>query len=311
MLDLHSNKIKNINDLETILSSLKKLVIDNNPFVTEQNWKLSKYENHLSTIENYFSKKNAKETINYKLPVKVLLLGNHGAGKSTLLDYLITPNKKTRKIKKLSDSTHIVRIEKYPKTKKLPEIIYFDFGGQDYYHGIYKAFLTNDAINILLWNSKTDENKIRIDNVNNILTRDFTKNYWLHQLKHQYSDKANVTSNHEILKDEIVLIAQTHADKDIRITENKHIKGINIKNEFHISLNQDSLDEKNIHKINLDFLESNLNYEIEEKKSESSYNVLQPKWYGAFLNFIFSFPSEKCIHLNELLKKLQAKARRE
>ncbi|WP_026707454.1 leucine-rich repeat domain-containing protein [Flavobacterium frigidarium] len=309
MLDLHSNKIKNVYDLETILSSLKKLVIDNNPFVIDQNWKLSKYENHLSTIENYFSKKNAKETINYKLPVKVLLLGNHGAGKSTLLDYLIAPNKKTRRIKKQNDSTHIVRIEKYPrsKTKKLPEIIYFDFGGQDYYHGIYKAFLTNDAINILLWNSKTDENKIRIDKVNNILTRDFTKNYWLHQLKHQYSDKVNVKSSHEILEDEIVLIAQTHADNDIRITENKQINGINIKNEFHISLDQDSIDVKNIHKINLDFLESNLNYEIEEKKSQSSYNVLQPKWYGAFLNFIFSFPSQKCILLSELLKNYKRK----
>ncbi|MBG6062896.1 Leucine-rich repeat (LRR) protein [Flavobacterium sp. CG_9.1] len=309
MLDLHSNKIKNINDLETILSLLKKLVIDHNPFLSEQNWKLSKYENHLSTVENYFSKKNAKETINYKLPVKVLLLGNHGAGKSTLLNYLIAPNKRVRKIIEQSDSTHIVRIEKYPrtKTKKLPEIIYFDFGGQDYYHGIYKAFLTNDAINILLWNSKTNENKIRIDKINNILTRDFTKNYWLHQLKHQYSDKANVISNDEILKDEVVLIAQTHADEDLRITENTNIKGINIKNEFHISLNQDSIDAKNIHKINLDFLESNLNNEIEEKKSQSNYNILQPKWYGVFLNFIFSFPSEKCIHLNELLKNYKRK----
>jgi internalin A len=304
MLDLHSNKIKNINDLETILSSLKKLVIDNNPFVKEQSLKLSKYENHLSTVENYFSKKNTLQNIKYRLPVKVLLLGNHGAGKSTLLNYLIAHNKKTRKIDKLSDSTHIVKIEKYPKTKqkKLPEIIYFDFGGQDYYHGIYKAFLTNDAINILLWNTKTDENKIRIDKVNNILTRDFTKNYWLHQLKYQYGDKSNKTSNDELLKDDIVLIAQTYADEDNRITEKEYVKGINIKNEFYLSLNQKSIDTKKIHKINLDFLESNLNYEIEEKKNQSRFNVLQPKWYGSFLNFIFSFPSEKCIPLEELLK---------
>lgn len=309
MLDLHSNKIKNINDLEPILSSIKKLVIDNNPFVSEQNWKLSKYENHLNTIENYFSKKNATQNINYKLPVKVLLLGNHGAGKSTLLNYLIAPNKKNRKINKLNDSTHIVRIEKYPKTKlkKLPEIIYFDFGGQDYYHGIYKAFLTNDAINILLWNTKTDENKIRIDKVNNILTRDFTKNYWLHQLKYQYSDKANNTSDHELLKDDIVLIAQTYADEDDRITEKEYVKGINIKNEFYISLNQKSIDTKKINKINLDFLESNLKYEIEEKKNQSRFNVLQPKWYGTFLNFIFSFPSEKCITLDDLLKNYNRK----
>ncbi|SDF26795.1 leucine-rich repeat domain-containing protein [Cellulophaga baltica] len=312
MLDIHSNKIENINDLESILSSLKKLVIDNNPFVVEQNWKLSKYENHLSTIENYFSKKNATETISYKLPVKVLLLGNHGAGKSTLLDYLMASNKRTRKIKEQSDSTHIVRIEKYPrtKTKRLPDIIYFDFGGQDYYHGIYNAFLTNDAINILLWNLKTNENKIRIDKGNNVLTRDFTKNYWLHQLKHQYADKENVPSNQEILKNEVVLVAQTHADEDVRVTENTNIKGINIKNEFHISLDQGSVDAKKIHKINLNFLESYLNYEIEEKKSQSNYNVIQPQWYGDFLNFIFNFSSEKCTNLKDLLKNYKRKPER-
>jgi internalin A len=313
MLDLHSNKIKSINELETVLSSLKKLVIDNNPFVKDQNWKLSKYENHLSTIENFFSKKNATQNINYKLPVKVLLLGNHGAGKSTLLNYLIAPSKKTRKIVKINDSTHIVRIEKFPQKKRnmLPEIIFFDFGGQDYYHGIYKAFLTNDAINILLWNTKTDENKIRIDKVNNILTRDFTKNYWLHQLKYHYSGKSNNTNNDEPLKDDIVLIAQTYADEDNRIGEKEYVNGINIKNEFYISLNQKSIDTKKILQINLDFLESNLNYEIEEKKNLDRFNVLQPKWYGAFLNFIFSFSSEKCISLQELLKNYNRKPKKD
>lgn len=308
MLDLHSNQLKKIDDLENILPTIKKLIINNNQIVKEQNWKLSKYENHLSTVENYFSKKHAAQNIKYNLPVKVLLLGNHGAGKSTLLDYLIA-DKKNRKIIKIDDSTHIVKIEKYPKTNKnkLPEIIYFDFGGQDYYHGIYKAFLTNDAINILLWNAKTDENQIRIDKAKDILTRDFTTDYWLHQLKYHYSDKLNNDNSNDILKDDIVLIAQTHADEDLRIIEKDWVKGINITNEFFIALNQKSIDSKKIHKINLDFLEANLNYEIGEKKKQDRFNVYQPIWYGSFLSFIFNYSSEKCIELIDLLKNYKRK----
>ncbi|WP_428232245.1 leucine-rich repeat domain-containing protein [Flavobacterium sp.] len=302
MLDLHSNNLREISDLEDLLMSLKKIIIDNNPIVTEQNWKLSKYDNHLSTIENYLSKKRNAQNKNYILPIKVLLLGNHGAGKSTLLNYLIA-NKKNRKIDSITDSTHIIRIENYPKTtrNKLPEIIYFDFGGQDYYHGIYKAFLTNDSINILLWNVKTDKNQIRTDKTKDILTRDFTKEYWLNQLKYHYGNRFN-NYNDINLKDDIILIAQTHADEDHRVIKKEWVKELNISNEFFIALNQKSIDSKKIHKINLDFLESNLAYEIEEKKKQDRFKVSQPIWYGKFLSFIFNYSSEEYIELKDILK---------
>jgi len=307
MLDLHSNKLKDINDLEILLTSIKKIIIDNNPIAIAQNWKLSKYENHYSTIENYFSKKHNDKNRIYKLPIKVLLLGNHGAGKSTLLNYLTDTNK-NRKIIPATDSTHIIRIENFPKTSKnkLPEIIYFDFGGQDYYHGIYKAFLTNDSINILLWNDKNDKNKIRIDIKKNILTRDFTKEYWLNQLKYNYADKFN-NYDDALLKDDIILTVQTHADKDLRITGKNNVRGIKISNEFFIALNQDAIERNKINKINLDYLESNLKYEIEKKKDEDRFNISQPLWYGKFLNYIFNYSSEKCINLKDLLKKYNRK----
>lgn len=306
MLDLHSNKLKDINDLEILLNSIKKIIIDNNPIVAVQNWKLSKYDNHSSTIENYFSKKHNNQNKIYKLPIKVLLLGNHGAGKSTLLNYLTDTNK-NRKITPATDSTHIIRIENFPKTnKKLPEIIYFDFGGQDYYHGIYKAFLTNDSINILLWNYKNDKNKIRIDNAKNILTRDFTKEYWLNQLKYHYADNFN-NYDDTLLNDDIILTVQTHADKDLRVTEKNNIKGIKISNEFFVALDQNAIEKDKINKINLDFLESNLKYEIEKKKEEDRFNISQPLWYGKFLNFIFNYSSEKCIDIKDLLKKYNRK----
>lgn len=310
MLDLHSNNLTNIDGLENIFKSLIKLVIDSNPIVINNNWKLTKYENHLKTILNYFSKKLAPGSKEYKLPVKVLLLGNHASGKSTLLDYLLSV-KSSKKIIQSKNSTHVVRIEQFktPKNSQLPKIIYFDFGGQDYYHGIYKAFLTNDAINILLWSSEFDYNKVREDS-NGLLTRDFTKEYWLHQLKHYYLNSRIDKIGNNIGESDTALIVQTRADINDRVNFVENVEGINVINNFWLALNQEEIENKQIFKINIDHFEETLKYVIEEKIKLDRFRVHQPVWYLNFIKYILASTNADSIRLDELIKEYKRPIKR-
>lgn len=310
ILDLHSNDLLSIDDLLPLSSTATKINVFNNPFTYNEQWKLAKYENHIGIIKNYLSLKDVGQ-YDYKLPVKVLFLGNHQAGKSTLLDYLTT-NRRGRKIIPTSDSTHIVRIQTFPKKRSnntLPEVIYFDFGGQDYYHGIYKAFLTNDAINVVLWNKNSNENQIRTD-TNNLLTRDFKLDYWLFQLKYYYNDISKKNRNVIIdvtdgkkQREDVVFLCQTYADSFEKESFNQEIDYINILNEFYISLDEKQVKENNILRINLDYLENTLKYSIDEKREQPRYTVKRPIWFGTFLTFILNYKSYKSLLVTDLRKE--------
>lgn len=296
LIDLHSNNLNDISILSELVSKEVKIIINNNPIVEQQNWKLEKYKNHSISLMNYFSKMESEELGDYILPVKVLLLGNHLTGKSTLLDYLLSPKKKKEIIHR-NDSTHIIRIEKFPKLSKsnvLPEIIYFDFGGQDYYHGIYKAFLTNGAINLLLWNNKTNRNSIRREDSGKY-TRDFSKKYWLYQLKYYY-DQMNLRNSH--IKEDIILLVQTYADSgDFKRESLK--EDIDIMNEFNIALNQMAIKNNELYKINLDYLERTLRAIIEKERKK----IKQPIWYKDFLSYILNYKKKEAISIHDLLNE--------
>ncbi|WP_286927327.1 leucine-rich repeat domain-containing protein [Flavobacterium sp. UBA4197] len=296
LIDLHSNNLNDISILSELVSKEVKIIINNNPIVEQQNWKLEKYKNHSISLMNYFSKMESEELGDYILPVKVLLLGNHLTGKSTLLDYLLSPKKKKEIIDR-NDSTHIIRIEKFPKLSKsnvLPEIIYFDFGGQDYYHGIYKAFLTNGAINLLLWNNKTNRNSIRREDSGKY-TRDFSKKYWLYQLKYYYN-QMNLRNSH--IKEDIILLVQTYADSgDFKRESLK--EDIDIMNEFNIALNQMAIKNNELYKINLDYLERTLRAIIEKERKK----IKQPIWYKDFLSYILNYKKKEAISIHDLLNE--------
>ena len=197
-LNLSDNQIKDITPLESIVKNLNKICIDNNPYFNKNNIILNPYENHKDILLNEFSKlANEKRLIKY--PLKICLLGNHHSGKTTFLDYFFTGEIKEQA------STHILTIRPYidcaeKEKKELPNAIFYDFGGQDYYHGIYKAFLTTSSTNLLFWHKDTDKNEIGEDhsdnnkkdtkksdvakehNHENSKTFHFNRQYWLGQL---------------------------------------------------------------------------------------------------------------------------------
>lgn len=215
ILEISQNKLQSIKDIEILdsLKNLNTLLINDNPFLDENKIILENNENHYDTIINEIKKYQASK-IEIALPLKVCLLGNHASGKSTFLNYFFTNEAKN------NNSTHIldIRAFKSKKTENLPEAIFYDFGGQDYYHGIYKAFLTQTSTNLLFWNKSTDINELKLDskgqkNIN------FNKKYWLGQINYVEELEGESSVNKNIYQ------IQTHSDLHSQeILQNKNTK---------------------------------------------------------------------------------------
>jgi len=241
------------------LVSLRKIKLHENPLEKVYNVKLKSDldNNHLWLVKQVIENKN--NTL-LKLPVKVLLLGNHAVGKSTFLKYFLKVDEKNEE-----DSTHILAIEPYIEWNKV-QAYFYDFGGQDYYHGIYKAFLTNDAINVLFWNSATNTNKFTVQDSNNIGTVNFKRNYWLYQLQYFYTQNKLRTDQQTT---EPILLVQTHADikEEIRDTTNENTKELNIINEFFVSLHKETIKSNKKLDLSLQYLKEELKELIKLKKN--------------------------------------------
>ncbi|WP_430409769.1 leucine-rich repeat domain-containing protein [Kordia sp.] len=190
-LDISSNQIQEIDFLKSILKlpELYYLEVDHNPFLEAENLILKSNENHLDTIKSSLQKLEETQ-ISIQLPVKVMLLGNHASGKSTLLTYLQT--EKCSKIDKTKNSsTHVLSVQHSKETinYKLPKAIFYDFGGQDYYHGIYRAFFTQETVNLLVWHPKSNHNELLVKDSNTFATRNYRRDYWLAQLQYAFDKK--------------------------------------------------------------------------------------------------------------------------
>ncbi|CAL2080088.1 putative TIR domain-containing protein [Tenacibaculum sp. 190524A02b] len=294
-LDLSDNQITEIKQFNQ-LSNLKKLNIGNNPIVAKYNIKLESGDNYLPIIQKILAEEKLKQDklTTATLPVKVLLLGNHAAGKSSFLHYIVH---KTLPDANYSNSTHILNIKQCALKEKITANFY-DFGGQDYYHGIYKAFLTNDSINVILWNQNTNKNEKNAPDTNNVGTINFHTNYWLHQLQHYYT----YTRKEE--ESEPILLVQTRADvsEEKRETTNQNTESLNIKNEFFISLNKEVVAQNEKLQASLAYTKAAL-IELIVAKTEDK-NI--PHYEAELINFITSFKNDgrrktpKSITLEEL-----------
>lgn len=297
ILRLMLNKIENIESLYSIeeLPLLEELSLFGNPVLEKMDIKLSSpfdAKSHLMEVLSYIKRGREDNTVEIIKPAKVLFLGNHHSGKSTFLEYFLQQGE-NRSISSKIESTHILNIHYFLNSisnSPLPKAIIYDFGGQDYYHGIYKAFLTNNSINVLFWQKKNDSNKLRTDeNKKQLKTQDFNRKYWLYQLSHIYGKSVKENDSQPML------VVQTHADEQERETLSNEAKELNIENEFYISLDNIHLNKKSL-KSSLDYFEQTLIEKIEEKQKK----VFEPFWYVEFLNFILQFTHPYSITLNKL-----------
>lgn len=140
-LNLSTNQISDIKPLKDILKKLTELKIEKNPFIDDEDFKkqdikINENENHLQAIKAFFSDDEEGKF----LPAKIMLLGNHAVGKSSFLEVYLGKKKDNNGtetdeyVAKWDGSTHGLKIIEHEDS------IYFDFGGQDYYHGINQLF---------------------------------------------------------------------------------------------------------------------------------------------------------------------------
>lgn len=237
---------------------------------------LKEYENHLDIIRNEFKKLAIKEKskpVSIKLLLKIMLLGNHTSGKSTFLHYFTREKFPSEEI----DSTNILTIQPYPHIEEngpsdkfnLPEAIFYDFGGQDYYHGVYQAFFTIDAVNLLFWHTESDVNEVKEDS-NTYITHHFNRAYWLGQIRYALNKQREKGSG----KEDILWVIQTYADQDMQ----SNWKGTDaISHEFFLSLSSKKSTTKNEHAIG--YLISSLKEEIEKnpevEKTQNEIDLYQ------------------------------------
>lgn len=275
ILDLSDNEIENI-DFILDLANLKSLRAERNPLSKYLSVVLVDNEDHLHTIKNALYRKNEDGGEIFDKPVKVLLLGNHATGKTSLLNYIIHGN-----LKKKTETTHVLNIQFYPDgSNNSPKAIFFDFGGQDYYHGIYRAFLTSNAIYLILYNNPFNKNQMRSD-IKGIMTQDFKLDYWLEQKKYLETEKFNGETDP-------LLLVQTRADLDIQSHISNKFNPPLFTNQFFISLNPSPKNDQNknfsssLNNYALTYLVESLKTLMDQKKNKQ----LEPGWYVEFYKYI-------------------------
>jgi len=289
-LNVRENRIADV----SFLLSCKQLVflfIDKNPVERAYGLNLTDLDNHLFTIRNLLLKREEANKVAVSLPVKVLLLGNHSSGKSSLLFYL-----HNGVLSEEMPSTHVINISSYPIGDEIPRAIFYDFGGQDYYHGIYRAFLSGGAAYLLLYQTATNKNQTRLDS-HELLTQDFKLDYWLAQK--QYLENQVYESN-----DPLFLI-QTHAESDMKeFCDTTCHFGTTIQNDFLISLKYGETEGDGFRNIKHFHALAHLKASIDELIESLQTTNLLPEWNVKFLKHILGRNREddhNSVDLEELM----------
>ena len=294
-LDLSNNRFSVIENLPQ--TSLKELKVEGNDIkyirrdLSDKDSEqlpcrliFTPYENHLEDIKRW-KQRRPSETLD--LPIKVMLLGNHSSGKSTFLNSLC-------KRKKKIGSTHVLRVVK----RKDLGANFYDFGGQDFYHGIYQAFYSTGALYMLFWRKELDENrrgKEFVEGEDKILN--FNRNYWLGQIR--YADRQRRLIKQDGSEGENILVVQTYADKDDQ--QNLKRTAFSVREEFYIALERgklgmkarDSLLQKR-DKAAQRYLHLRLEEEIAQLKEKMSIDVTESE--GILYNYILNEEERKKSH---------------
>jgi internalin A len=302
-LDLSYNQLTDIKGLASIVGYLNYLKINNNFFLKSANLLLKRDENNRDIILKYFSDlKQAKVTVT--LPAKVMLLGNHATGKTAFRYYML----QGKFIK--PQSTPMLEIVPYPERwKNLPKAIIFDFGGQDYYHGLYQAFFSEDSIYMLFWCNKSNRNDVQQakDGTNSGI-RNFTKEYWMHQLMYVYTKrsrgrKKTGLEEHSFSEQLPLLLVQTHADEKETTDRTEYQEKVqlllkNTVDEYDISLDKNTENDR-LFELKREYVKASLLGEIEKKRQSREEGA----YYERFLNYILAWDTEKCVKVDEVLKE--------
>ncbi|MEK3761305.1 COR domain-containing protein [Paenibacillus sp. FSL P4-0338] len=159
-LYLHGSKINYFPDSLKNLVNMKKIDIDNTPFVDFIPPEIMKQP--AIDVVNYILRYQADPNKLKLNESKMLIVGQGGVGKSSLLQRLVHQNySEPGEI----DSTEGIDIERwcFQVDGHDYKLNVWDFGGQEIYHSTHQFFLTNRSMYILVWDARQEDEYGRID----------------------------------------------------------------------------------------------------------------------------------------------------
>ncbi|MEC8325116.1 MAG: TIR domain-containing protein [Pseudomonadota bacterium] len=276
-LRLNNNSLSNIVEIKQLVERLQEcnIYLKGNPFVSSFNLKLNDFSPDNEIITSLCYRLNQTSDRISVLPSKVLLLGNHASGKSSLAHYL-----KDGELSHDGNSTHILQIQRYDikpqKKTALPSALIYDFGGQDYYHGLYRVFMSQKAVTCLLWQPDTNLNSIKKDS-NDYFTQHFSREYWLGYWQYFNTQCEQDTLSWLDNKPPLLLV-QTHGDK-YKVHQPSACEYM--YNQHLLCLHPESQNE--LAQASLSYFKAQLNELIEANQIKVQGAI----WYEEFLAFIF------------------------
>ena len=312
-LDLSNNQFSVIENLPQ--TSLKELKVEGNDIkyirrdLSDKDSEqlpcrliFTPYENHLEDIQRWQKRKPLQEKLH--LPIKVMLLGNHSSGKSTFLSSLCKEEKET-------GSTHVLRVVKRGDLGAN----FYDFGGQDFYHGIYNAFYSTGALYMLFWRLALDRNSrgeelLKDNNPHREKVLNFNRNYWLGQIRYTNQQRSIVGRDTSSGR-ENVLVIQTYADCDPQ--QNLKQTDLSVREEFYIALEREIKGTKGKQSLFLQqdkaakqYLRLRMKEEIARLKEKTSIDVTRSEkiLYNYILQKKTSLVSDSPIPIEDLLNAM-------
>jgi GTPase SAR1 family protein len=136
-------------------------------------------------ILSYFSERSKQQFKNTE--IKLILLGNSTAGKSSLSRYL-----REKTYNSAQPSTHGIQTLQWQVPGHEIQVNIWDFGGQEYYHATHRLFLSQNAVYVLVWDSRTNQGgvestEIYYENDPNPYTiqlEHFPLAWWINSIRH-------------------------------------------------------------------------------------------------------------------------------
>lgn len=324
-LDARQTSVNDIEPLKNLITKSKSLTavyLRKTPLEIKYNFQFYTNENSLPALKAFFYQQGeGNAAVDILIPAKVLFLGNHAVGKSTLVSWL--DNKIC-----YTGSTHILQVHHYGSIQQtaadlsgleLPAAVFYDFGGQDYYHGVYRIFMGQRSVRCLLWKKASDRNHSALDS-NNLPNLYFNRQYWLGCLAHYdrnfIPDAAMDNGIYNTL-----LLLQTHVDNGQHEPTVLHYQKTADEQplrqlcwQHHLSLadinNGQGNEQVQSYISSSDVLNAaaftHFKAQLDYLISQQQIKMNQAPWYGEFLQFILkAHESDQfaCTPIAELLPR--------
>ncbi|MEL6699851.1 MAG: COR domain-containing protein, partial [Bacteroidota bacterium] len=202
-LDLSETQITEIPDWLIELPRLNELQLHGCQ-VPHLPYEIIQQDDCYQDLKNWFNDLKQGWVLNEE--IKIILIGNGRVGKSCIMDRLTgkpyTKGKSSTHAIQLA--THETKLQDNQGVSKDLILNYWDFGGQDIYHGTHRIFMQSRAIFLLIWDWEGENNRERAaeeDAADGYIHRNHIVPHWLDYIK-------------SLSKESPVIVVQNKIDQD-------------------------------------------------------------------------------------------------